>query len=77
MDDGQRRVTCITEVVGLEDDTIVIQDLIAFKYTGADGGGRVQGVFKATGLKPRFMERVGLHGLEGTLCRALALGRES
>ncbi len=77
MDDGQRRVTRVTEVVGLEDDTIVTQDLIAFAYTGTDDLGRVQGAFKATGLKPRFMDRVGLYGLEDTLRHALASRRES
>jgi pilus assembly protein CpaF len=76
-DDGQRRVTRITEVIGLEDDTIVTQDLFAFKYTGADDLGRVQSAFKATGLKPRFMDRAGLYGLEDTLCHALASGRGS
>ncbi len=77
MDDGRRRVTRVTEVVGLEDDTIVTQDLFAFAYTGVDDLGRVQGAFKTTGLKPRFMERVALFGLEDTLRHALASGRES
>jgi pilus assembly protein CpaF len=76
MDDGVRRVTHMTEVVGLEDDTIVTQDLFTFEGTGVDDRGRVLGAFKASGVKPRFMERASRYGLEDTLRGALATGRE-
>ncbi len=51
------------------------QDLVVFKNRGVDEVGRVHGSFEATGLKPRFMERVGLYGLEDALWQALAPAR--
>ncbi|HEX8997847.1 MAG TPA: CpaF family protein [Ktedonobacterales bacterium] len=55
MRDGTRRVTHITEVVGMEGDVITLQDLFVFEQTGYDDG-RVVGRLRPTGIRPSFME---------------------
>src|SRR5437870_3893671 len=54
--DGSRRVTHITECVGMETDTITTQDIFLFERKGVLGNGRVTGQFRATGIRPRFYE---------------------
>lgn len=54
--DGSRKITRITEVTGLEGETLTLQDLYSFEQTGVDAGGRVQGAFRASGLRPQFAE---------------------
>jgi pilus assembly protein CpaF len=57
--DGTRRVTQITEVEGMEGDTVVLQDIFMFDYgMGVDEDGRVLGHLKPTGLRPRFADRL-------------------
>jgi len=56
--DGARRVTHITEVVGMEGDVITLQDVFVFEKTGVNEKGRVTGLFKPTGLRPRSTERM-------------------
>lgn len=56
--DGSRRITHITEVLGMEGDIIVLQDIFRFEQTGVDKQGKVQGYFHATGIRPHFMERL-------------------
>ena len=56
--DGSRRVTHITEVVGMEQDMITLQDIFLFEKTGIVEFGRVLGRFRATGIRPRFCERL-------------------
>jgi pilus assembly protein CpaF len=56
--DGSRRVTHITEVVGMEQDIITLQDIFLFEKTGIVEFGRVLGRFRATGIRPRFCERL-------------------
>src|SRR5947199_2520633 len=57
--DGSRRITHITEVQGMEGDTIVLQDLFLFDYgMGVDETGRFKGHLKATGIRPRFAEKL-------------------
>ncbi|MGH2627513.1 MAG: CpaF family protein, partial [Anaerolineales bacterium] len=64
MKDGVRRLTHITEIVGMEGDIITLQDLFLFDYTaGIDDEGRFRGQLKATGLRPRFVERLAEHGI--------------
>jgi pilus assembly protein CpaF len=58
MQDGTRRVTHVTEVVGMEGDTITLQDLFLFHSEGVDEHGRVLGRLVATGLRPAFLERL-------------------
>ncbi|SHI69417.1 CpaF family protein [Desulfofundulus thermosubterraneus] len=61
--DGSRKVTHITEVLGMEGETIVMQDIFIFEQTGVDEMGRVVGRFTATGIRPRFMPRLEAAGI--------------
>jgi pilus assembly protein CpaF len=63
MSDGSRKITKITEVLGLEGDQIVMQDIFEFKQTGLDEDARVQGIFRATGAVPTFLEDINARGL--------------
>jgi len=57
--DGTRRFARISEVQGMEQDTITLQDLFLFDYSmGIDSEGRFKGIIKSTGLRPRFLERL-------------------
>lgn len=55
---GPRKITHITEVVGMEQDTIVMQDIYHYAQEGIDERGRAHGRFEATGIRPTFMERL-------------------
>jgi pilus assembly protein CpaF len=55
---GPRKITHITEVVGMEQDTIIMQDIYVFKKLGIDENGRAYGRFEATGVRPSFMDRL-------------------
>jgi pilus assembly protein CpaF len=61
--DGARRITHITEVVGMEQDTISLQDIFLFEKTGINEAGRVSGRFRATGVRPKFYERLRASGI--------------
>lgn len=64
MKDGVRRVTHITEIVGMEGDIISLQDLALFDYSaGIDEEGKFRGQLQATGLRPRFVERLAEQGI--------------
>jgi len=63
LSDGSRKVTCISEVVGLEGLQIVMQDLFEFKQTGVDEKGKVLGSFMPTGAVPTFFEHLKSRGL--------------
>jgi pilus assembly protein CpaF len=59
MKDGVRRITHVTEVVGMEGDIITLQDLFLFDYSaGIDEEGMFRGKLQATGIRPRFVERL-------------------
>ncbi|HIF32003.1 MAG TPA: CpaF family protein [Planctomycetaceae bacterium] len=55
---GSRRVTHITEIVGMEQDTVVMQDIYRFQQEGLDEDGRAFGRFECTGIRPTFMDRL-------------------
>lgn len=55
--DGSRRITHITEVVGMEGEIITLQDIFVFKQRGRDDKGRILGDIEPTGIKPKFMEK--------------------
>jgi len=55
---GPRKITHITEVVGMEQDTIVMQDIYHYSQSGIDENGRAFGKFEATGVRPGFMTRL-------------------
>ena len=71
MRDGVRRVTYISEVVGMEEDVITMQDLFWYEFHGEDKGGRLLGDFKSTGLRPHFAPRAAYFGLEKMLLGAV------
>lgn len=62
--DGSRRVTCITEVTGMETGIIQLQDIFVYKQDGYDDAGKVRGEFQATGRVPEFYEDMRARGLE-------------
>ena len=61
--DGTRRITHITEVVGMEQDIITLQDIFLFEKTGITEAGKVLGRFRATGIRPKFYERLKACGI--------------
>ncbi len=70
--DGSRRITHITEVLGMEGDVIVTQDLFVYEITGEDDQGRVVGTHRSTGIsRPAFWERARYFNLERDLAIAL------
>jgi pilus assembly protein CpaF len=60
--DGSRRITYVTEIVGMEGDTITVQDVFLFKQQGVDENGKVIGSIQPTGLRPRCADRAEEHG---------------
>jgi pilus assembly protein CpaF len=71
MRDGIRRVTHITEIVGMEGDVIVSQDLYTYQYQGEDESGRLRGEHISTGLRPKFFERAEYYGLARALSECM------
>lgn len=71
MRDGMRRITYISEVVGMEEDVITMQDLFWYEFQGEDKGGRLLGDFKSSGLRPHFAPRAAYFGLEKMLLGAM------
>jgi pilus assembly protein CpaF len=62
--DGSRKIVSIYEVVGMEGDVITMQEIFTFERQGVAEDGRVLGRFKATGIRPRFTERLQAWGIE-------------
>src|ERR1700753_2151863 len=70
--DGSRRITHITEVVGLEGDVIITQDLFVYDLLGEDANGKLMGRHRSTGIgRPRFWERARYFNEEKRLAAAL------
>jgi pilus assembly protein CpaF len=63
MSDGTRRVTSITEVTGIETDIVTLQDIFVFEKRGLSPSGRVMGRFCATGILPKFHEKLVAAGI--------------
>jgi enamine deaminase RidA (YjgF/YER057c/UK114 family) len=61
--DGSRKVVNITEVYGIDDDEVLIQDIFEYEQTGVRDG-RVEGVLKPTGIRPTFMPRFKATGVQ-------------
>ncbi|MBI4576301.1 MAG: Flp pilus assembly complex ATPase component TadA [Planctomycetes bacterium] len=61
--DGSRKVTHISEVVGMEGDVITLQNIYQFVQTGVDAEGRIKGGHKATGVVPKFVEELKRRGI--------------
>ncbi|PLX81427.1 MAG: pilus assembly protein CpaF [Desulfuromonas sp.] len=64
MTDGSRRVTSVTEVVGMEGEVITLQDIFTFERSGLDKDGKVIGQHRSTGIRPKFSSRLELAGIE-------------
>ncbi len=70
--DGSRKITHVTEVLGMEGDVIITQDLFLYEITGEDANGDIDGRHVSTGIaRPNFWDRARYFGLEGALADAL------
>jgi pilus assembly protein CpaF len=62
LSDGTRKILTISEIVGMEADIITMQDIFVFDRLGIDESGKVRGMFRATGVRPKFAERLATAG---------------
>ncbi|MBV9625474.1 MAG: CpaF family protein [Acidobacteria bacterium] len=62
--DGTRRITHMTEITGMEEDIVSMQDVFVFEKQGVSADGRVLGTFTATGIRPKFAERLKASGIQ-------------
>ena len=75
MRDGTRKITHITEVMGLEGDVITLQDIYLHELLGEDENGNLKGRHRTTGIaRPKFWDRAKYYQEEGRLAEALASG---
>jgi pilus assembly protein CpaF len=61
--DGRRKITSIQEIVGMEGEVITMQEIFAFRQTGVGPDGAVEGYFQATGVRPKFCDRLRSFGI--------------
>jgi pilus assembly protein CpaF len=71
MRDGMRRITHVTEIVGMEGDIITTQDLFTFEFEGEGLDGMLKGNFRSTGLRPHFAPKAAYFGLEKRLLECM------
>src|SRR5882672_790107 len=62
LSDGTRKIMTIAEVTGMEGDVICMQDIFVFERVGIDENGKVRGAFRATGIRPKFADRLATAG---------------
>jgi len=62
--DGRRKIVSLQEITGMEGETITMQEIFAFRQTGVDSQGKVAGHFCATGVRPKFMDRLRAYGVD-------------
>ncbi len=62
--DGSRRITQVSEIAGMEQQVVTMQDLFKWEQRGLDGSGRITGELSATGLRPRFLDRIQQAGIQ-------------
>jgi pilus assembly protein CpaF len=62
--DGKRKITSIQEITGMEGDVITMQEIFAYHQTGVDADGKIVGHFQATGVRPRFADRLRTFGIQ-------------
>ena len=74
--DGSRKITHVTEVIGMEGDVVTLQDLFVFEIEGEDAYGKIIGRHKPTGLRPTFWDKARYFGLEEKLARAIAVSND-
>ena len=63
MEDGRRRVISLSEIVGMEEDVITMQEIFRFKRRGRTSDGMIEGDFETTGVRPRFIEVLSSRGI--------------
>jgi len=63
MSDGRRRITHVTEITGMTGNLVAMQDIFVFEKIGIDPSGRVLGRFRATGVNPKFAEKLKTAGI--------------
>ena len=63
LSDGKRKLTSLQEITGMESDMITTQEIFQFEQSGVAPDGTVQGRFRATGIRPKFMDRLRVHGI--------------
>ena len=63
MSDGTRKVVTVSEITGMEGDVVVMQDIFRFEKRGMDRDGKVLGEFRATGVRPKFLDAVHAAGI--------------
>ena len=63
LQDGSRKVTKVSEIVGMEEGTITMQDIFVWEQTGT-GAKTVMGMHVSTGVRPKFIERIKTRGIE-------------
>jgi pilus assembly protein CpaF len=68
LSDGSRKMTSLSEIVGMEGETITLQEIFLFQQTGLDEARKVHGQFKATGVRPKFVERFKALGIACDPC---------
>jgi pilus assembly protein CpaF len=64
LSDGTRRITSISEITGMEGETITMQEIFHFERKGMDKDGKVLGRYRPTGVRPRFAERLKQYGMQ-------------
>ena len=69
--DGSRRITAITEVMGMEGEVVITQDLFTYEFKGEATDGSLSGAFKSSGLRPYFLPRAAYYGLDKVLMEAM------
>jgi pilus assembly protein CpaF len=63
LQDGSRKILAISEVLGVKDEKVDLQDIFVFERTGVNDAGKVEGRFKATGVQPKMLERLRVSGI--------------
>jgi len=71
MRDGVRRVTHVTEIIGMEGDIVTTQDLFTYEYEGENRDGTLKGQYKSSGVRPHFIKRAAYFGLDRPLQQAM------
>jgi len=64
LEDGSRKVAYITEVQGMEGDTVVLQDIFKLEILGKTGEGKILAELRPTGVRPKFTPRLEAHGFK-------------
>jgi pilus assembly protein CpaF len=64
LSDGSRKIMSIQEIAGMEGDVITMQEIFAFERQGMDEDEKVLGRFRATGIRPRFTDRLRAYGID-------------